>query len=109
MDSTCDWLRGAETDDILPFCTACFTKTTNNTRIVDLTHSYTPPGNSTQSLYNLAPKAHHNTSRLRRTVAQVHLTESPQPEKADWPENDWIQEHALYGYGMTSYAFILFY
>ncbi|XP_055750681.1 sialidase-1-like isoform X2 [Salvelinus fontinalis] len=37
------------------------TITPNNTRSADLTHSYTPPLNSTQELYNLAPKAHHNT------------------------------------------------
>ncbi|XP_070293691.1 uncharacterized protein [Salvelinus sp. IW2-2015] len=84
--------EGNETDDILPFCTAGFTKTPNTTRSAALTHSYTPPGTSTQVLYNLAPTVHHNT------LAEVHRTESPRPEKGDWSENDWIQEHALYGY-----------
>lgn len=92
---------GAETDDILPFCTAGF-PITPNTGSADLTHRYTPPENSTQSLYNLAPKAHHDT------LAQVHRAESPRPEKGDWSENDWIQEHALYGYVMTRYNFLHF-
>ena len=39
----------------------------------------------------------------RNTLAQVL-----RPEKGDWSENDWIQEHALYGYGMTLlYIFLL--
>lgn len=53
-----------------------------------------------QSLHNLAFMAHHSPSRLHRTVAQAHRAESPRPEKGDWSENDWIQEHALYGYGI---------
>ncbi|KAM9485523.1 uncharacterized protein ACWYII_005718 isoform 1-T1 [Salvelinus alpinus] len=69
--------EGNETDDILPFCTAGFTKTPNTTRSAALTHSYTTPGTSTQALYNLAPKVHHNT------LAEVHRAESPRPEKGD--------------------------
>ena len=63
--------EGNETDDILPFCTAGFAITPKNTRSAALTHSYTPPRTSTQALYNLAPKEHHNT------LGEVHRAEGP--------------------------------